>query len=180
MEIGSTPGVRKPHRDRGFTLVEVLVVLTIVPLVLGIAFSAVSVALRSYRLVEARADLCSAGTLVMETLGQDIRGVRRIYEDSSEARFHGLVQDNMTDVSYEFVPSEGSLPGTLRRNGKDLFGPDTSVTSCEFTYLAPGPDPDAPLEEVAPQNASSVKVRLTIANKSTSMTYESIFDARNL
>lgn len=51
---------------------------------------------------------------------------------------------------------------------------DDATPLCSLTTLM------YPQQEVAPQNASSVKVRLTIANKSTSMTYESLFDARNL
>lgn len=172
---------RKARTGRGFTLVEVLVVLAIVPLVLAITLSAVSVALRAYRLVEARSELSSAGMLVMETLGQDLRGMREIHGDSSETRLHGRLQDNTTDVDYEFTPPDGSLPGTLSRSGIELFGSDTSVTSCEFTYLAPGPEPEGPLQEVSDaRSASSIKVRLTIERSSTSMTFESLFDLRNL
>ena len=156
-----------------------------VPLVLSAAFSAVSVALRAYKLVEARSDLSSAGMLAMETLGQDLRGMCEVYDDSSGTHLRGRLQDNTTDVAYDFTPPSGSLSGTVLRNGKDLFGSDTSVTSCEFVYLAPGPDPDDPLQEdpsceVSPQNASSVRVRLVIARGSTSMTFESVFDLRNL
>ena len=181
MERRMKPYHRMPGQNAGFTLVEVLVVLAIVPLVLAIAFSAVSVALRGYRLVEARSALASGGMVVIETLGQDLRGVREIYDDSSQTRFHGRLQDGVTDVVYEFAPPGGSAPGALSRNGAQLFGSDTHVTSCEFTYLAPGPDPEGPLQEVNDvRSASSIKVRLAIGRKSSSMTFESVFDLRNL
>lgn len=172
---------RKARKGRGFTLVEVLVVLAIIPLVLTIAFSAVSIALRAYRLAEAQSSLSAEAMVVMETLGQDLRGAREIYEDSSSARFHGRLQDNVTDVVYEFTPPAGSAPGTLSRNGAQLFGSETSVTSCEFAYLAPGPDPESPLREVSDVgSASSIRVSLTIERRFSSMTFESVFDLRNL
>lgn len=171
---------REARKSRGFTLVEVLVVLAIIPLVLAITFSAVSVALRAYRLAEARSALSAGAMVVMETLGQDLRGAREIYEDSSSTRFHGRLQNNL-DVLYEFTPPAGSEPGTLSRNGAQLFGSETSVTSCEFAYLAPGPDPGGPLQEVSDvRSASSIRVSLTVERRSSSMTFESVFDLRNL
>lgn len=172
---------RKAHKARGFTLVEVLVVLAIVPLVVSVTFSAASVALRAYRLAQARSNLSSEAMMVMEMIGQDIQGATNIYEDSSSARFHGRLQDNLTDVIYEFTPPAGSAPGALSRNGAQLLGSATSVASCEFAYLAPGSSRGNPLQEVSDvKMASSIRVSLTIEQRSCSVTFESVFDLRNL
>jgi len=171
---------RNTRNARGFTLVEVLVVVAIVPLVLSAAFGAVSVALRAYKLAEARSVLSSGGMVAMAMVTQDLQAASHIYDDSSPTRLHGRLQDGLTDVVYEFTPPSGSEPGRLTRNGSPLFEPDISVTACEFGYFAPGTDVDAPLQQVAPELASSVKVRLTITSGPTSMTYESLISSRNL
>ncbi|MEW6229455.1 MAG: prepilin-type N-terminal cleavage/methylation domain-containing protein [Bacillota bacterium] len=175
-----TANVKDPALEKGFTLVEVLVVLAIVPLVLAVAFSAVSVALRTYRMINARSSLSSEGARVVEVISADVRGARAIYTDSSASRLHCLLQDGTSKVDYVFTRPHGSLRGTLTKNGEDLFSSSIAVDSCEFTYLVPEADPDLPPRAVAPDKASSVKVRLGLSCRGTSMTYESVFDLRNL
>lgn len=167
-------------RERGFTLVEVLVVLAVVPLVLAVAFSAVSVALRAYRVVDARASLSVEGARVMEIIAADLRGARAIYADSSANRLRGLLQDGVSKLDYVFTRSVGSPPGTLTRNGENLLRSGLSVSSCEFTYLAPQNNPELPPQATDPDKASLVKVRLALLCEGISMTYESVFSLRNL
>lgn len=178
--VRRTANVKDSAMEKGFTLVEVLVVLAIVPLVLAVAFSTVSVALRTYRMINARSSLSSEGARVMEIIARDLRGATRIYSDSSEGRLRGLLQDGKTEVDYVFTDPDDPLSGTLTRNGEDLFSSSISVDSCEFAYLAPEADPDLPLRAVTPDKASLVKVRLRLSCRGTSMTYESVFDLRNL
>lgn len=175
-----TANVKASAAERGFTLVEVLVVLTIVPLVLAVAFGAVSVALRTYRMINARSSLSSEGARAVEIISTDIRGAKAIYTDSSASRLHCLLQDGTSKVDYVFTHPYGSLLGTLTKNGEDLFSSGISVDPCEFTYLAPEADPDLPPRAVAPDKASLVKVRLGLSSGGSSITYESVFDLRNL
>lgn len=170
----------KYAREQGFTLVEVLVAVAIVPLILTVAFSVVSVVLRTYQAIEARASLSSEGARVMETIARDVRGARTIYADSSADRLHGLLQDGVSKMDYVFTRPDDSLPGTLARNGESLFSSAVSVSSCEFSYLEPQSDPDTPPRAVAPDRASSMKARFSLLCEGVSMTYESVFDLRNL
>lgn len=175
------PALENPRTaTRGFTLVEVLIALAIVPLVLAVAFSVVSVALRAYQVIRTRSELSADGMRAMESIGQDLRGATEVYSDSSETRLHGRLQGGADEVDYEHVPPSGEDPGALTRNGTSLFGPETSVASCEFGYLAQATDPDAPPQSVDPQDARSVRVVLELSRGQTSMTFESVFGLRNL
>jgi prepilin-type N-terminal cleavage/methylation domain-containing protein len=175
--------------DKGFTLVEVLVVITIIPLILGVSFGVMSTALRAYRTIDARSNLSSQGTHILEVIGQDVRGLSEVYSTSSEIRLNGRVYGHATDIDYEFIAPTTESPGVLTRNGKDTITSGVSVTACEFDYLKPvensdSPEPSIPsepsaYESVLPNLASCVKVRLTLESGTLSMTFESIFCMRN-
>ncbi len=176
--------------QRGFTLIEVLAVVAIVPLVLASSFGAVAVALRTYRTITARSEMSADGMRALELIGQDMRSVTEVYQDSSADRFHARLAavagegedegEGPEEVEYEWSPGHGDDPGTLSRNGADLFGPDTDVSSCDFEYLGLAPDPDAPAPVVSPVEARAVRVRLELSRGETSMGFESLFNLRNV
>ncbi|MCR4403298.1 MAG: hypothetical protein NUW12_11100 [Firmicutes bacterium] len=165
--------------DRGFTLVEFLAFLALVPLVIAISFSAVWVVMGMHKLAGAQSSVSTAAMVVMETLGQDLRGMKEIRDDSSSTCLRGRLQDDVTEVTYEFTPPGVSQPGMITRNGARLFGSGLSVTSCEFTYLVPGPG--GALQETSDVgSASSVKVRFVVEQAPASAGFEAVFNLRNL
>ncbi|HHX25935.1 MAG TPA: prepilin-type N-terminal cleavage/methylation domain-containing protein [Firmicutes bacterium] len=176
--------------NEGFTLVEVLIVIMVIPLILGVSFGVMSAALSMYRTIDARSGLSSAGTHMLEVIGQDIRGLTRLYDTSSETRLNGYIYKHAADVDYQFIPPDSDSPGALTRNGKDITSSRVSVASCKFDYLKPAQGSDAPkppepsessaYESVLPSLASCVRVRVTLELGTSSMTFESIFHMRNL
>jgi hypothetical protein len=174
--------------SRGFTLVEVLIIIMVIPLVLGVSFGVMSAALSIYRVIDARSGLASTGTHMLEMFGQDIRGLAEIYNQSSENRLYGRIY-GAQDVDYQFTPSSHDSPGALTRNGINITRSGVGVESCEFEYLRPAEGSDAPnlpepqessaYESVLPSLASCVKVKFTLDKGTSSMTFESIFHMRN-
>jgi len=174
--------------SQGFTLVEVLVVITVIPLILGVSFGVMSAALSVYRVIDARSDLASTGTHMLEMLGQDIRGLLEIYNTSSETRLCGSMY-SAENIDYRFTSPAHDSSGALTRNGKDITRSGVQVASCKFDYLKPAegsevPQPPTPLESsayesVLPGLASCVRVTFTLDKGSSSMTFESIFYMRN-
>lgn len=175
--------------SQGFTLVEVLVVITVIPLILGVSFGVMSAALSVYRVIDARSDLASTGTHMLEMLGQDIRGLLEIYNTSSETRLCGSMY-SAENIDYRFTSPAHDSSGALTRNGKDITRSGVQVASCKFDYLKPAQGSDAPkppepsessaYESVLPSLASCVRVRVTLELGTSSMTFESIFHMRNL
>ncbi len=163
--------------NQGFTLVEVLIVIMVIPLILGVSFGVMSAALRAYRTIDARSSLSSAGTGIFEAIGQDTRGLIEVYSTSSDTRLHGLVYGYVNDVDYQYVAPASGNPGLLMRNGKNMAVNGVSVTSCKFDYVKPAEF--SGYESVHPSLASSVRVRLTLESGSLSMTFESTFHMRN-
>lgn len=160
--------------NQGFTLVEVLVVIMVIPLILGVSFGVMSAALSMYRVIDARSGLSAAGTHILEAIGQDIRGLATLYDTSSETRLHGRVYGHAADIDYEFTVPGFNTPAMLTRNGKDITSNGVSVISCEFNYMGP-----TGFESVLPDIASCVRVRFTLKLGASSMTFESIFHMRN-
>ena len=163
--------------NQGFTLVEVLIVIMIIPLILGVSFGVMSAALRAYRAIDSRSSLSSAGTGILEAIGQDIRSLIEVYSTSSDTRLNGRAYGHVNDVEYEHVAPASGNPGLLMRNGKNMAVNGVSVTSCKFDYLKPAEF--SGYESVHPSLASSVRVRLTLESGSLSMTFESTFHMRN-
>ncbi len=174
--------------SRGFTLVEVLLVIMVIPLVLGVSFGVMSAALSAYRVIDARSGLASTGTHMLEMLGQDIRGLVEIYDTSSEIRLYGRIY-GAQDIDYRFTQPAHDRPGALTRNGKDITKSGVQVVSCKFDYLTPsqgneeteppGPSEYSTYEPVDPGVASCIKVKFTLKSGTSSMTFESIFHMRN-
>ena len=176
--------------SQGFTLVEVLVVITVIPLILGVSFGVMSAALSVYRVIDARSDLASTGTHMLEMLGQDIRGLVEIYNTSSETRLCGSMY-SAENIDYRFTSPAHDSSGALTRNGKDITRSGVQMASCKFDYLklkpaeeSGAPQPPIPLEpsayeSVLPGLASCVRVTFTLDKGSSSMTFESIFHMRN-
>ena len=150
-------------------------VITIIPLILGVSFGVMSAALHAYRTIDARSNLSSQGTHILEIIGQDVRGLSEVYSTSSKTRLHGRVYGRAADIDYEFIEPTTESPGVLTRNEKDIIESGASVTACEFDYLKPIEN-DGP---VPPDSASCIKVRLTLESGTLSMSFESIFYMRN-
>lgn len=174
--------------NQGFTLVEVLIVITIIPLILGVSFGVMSAALRIYKVIDARSGLSATGTHMIEAIGQDVRGLAGLYDTSSETRLYGHIY-GAADVDYQFMQPVSDNPGIIIRNGKNMTGSGVSVVSCKFDYLVPAqgsgePEPPVPsqpsaYESTMPGVASCVRVRFTLESGASSMTFESIFHMRN-
>jgi prepilin-type N-terminal cleavage/methylation domain-containing protein len=160
--------------NRGFTLVEVLIVIMVIPLILVVSFGVMSASLSMYRVIDARSGLSSAGTHILEAIGQDIRGLARLYDTSSETRLNGHVYKRAEDVDYQFIPPDSGTPGVLTRNGKDMTNSGVSVVSCEFGYMG-----STGSESVPPDVASCIRVRFTLKLRASSMSFESVFHIRN-
>lgn len=175
--------------SQGFTLVEVLIIIMVIPLILGVSFGVMSAVLNVYRVIDARSGLASTGTHMLEVLGQDIRGLAEIHSESSETRLYGRTY-GADDVDYQFTPRADDSPGALTRNGINITRSGVGVESHGFEYLKPAEGSDAPnppepqdssaYESVLPSLASCVRVRFTLGKGTSSMTFESIFHMRNL
>ncbi|NLB74830.1 MAG: type II secretion system protein [Firmicutes bacterium] len=177
MKTGKQGGQKKllaPICDKGFTLVEVLIVIMVIPLILGVSFGVMSAALSMYRAIDARSGLSSTGTHILEAIGQDIRGLAILYDTSSESRLNGHVYGHAADVDYQFIPPDSNISGVLTRNGKDMTNNGVSVVACEFGYMG-----STGFESVPPDTASCVRVRFTLELRASSMTFESVFHMRN-
>src|SRR5712692_3161008 len=99
---------------RGFTLVEILVALSILAIVMTILHGAFSVSAVTARVVDERADHLASLTGALDTLGHEVRGAygwlpgpnTRI-TFTTMAPFHEDAAPQVQTVSYEF--SDGTL-----------------------------------------------------------------------
>jgi general secretion pathway protein J len=132
--------------ERGFTLVELLVALTIFALLAGAGVALLSVSVRSQELVKSQIDQTAATGRISSVLGQDfaqiVPRVWRNLDGAEQAAFSGNGGGGVGDVvSFVRVAPQGGVQRiVLRRLGKRLdrltFDHPDSETASRQSILA--------------------------------------------
>jgi type IV pilus assembly protein PilW len=132
MPLKSMPGSNADRtRNRGFTLVELLVALAVSSIVMAAIYSVYAGLTRSYTTQNAAADVQQAVRATIDVMAEDIMlaGVRDLWKDYDKAvviaeagskrislrgdrNMDGDTDDNYEDVTYEYDDASGELKHT--------------------------------------------------------------------
>lgn len=161
----------RPGLDqRGLTLVEVTMVLAVIPIVLGIAYGALTVGARAWAISRDIMFLAGEASRVVEQITADARGARQVL-DGSDDRTLRLVDQHGDEVEYAFslaVSDDGSSRGgTIRRNGLPILHEGAHVLSCVFTYYGADGSPvqaGSQLDYADAAQATGVEVSLSLGS----------------
>ena len=141
--------------QRGFTLIEMMMVLLVLTVVTGVIFDSISSVQQRYRVEESKIDLTQEARAFLDQLVRDLhqtgfpgkRGYSATPADSSGTNAVGLVAVSRTDiwfegdvdgdgvvdsVRYQLVSNGGECPCTLRRSQAskvDGTAPDAQGTN---------------------------------------------------
>lgn len=153
---------RRLQDEGGFTLVELMVTMLLVGIIGSATLAVTTSALRSQRFAIGQRVAMDDSRTAVDRMLKEVRGARRVYDDSTGTRLHvwvdadvDNVQDTSEQVVYEIVPSGGSAR-LQRSTAADAAGgipPRTVVfnvdpTSPGFAYT-PVPSPTTPTRLVA-------------------------------
>lgn len=114
---------------KGFTLIEVLISMTLAVMVLGSAFWAIGSSLRTWKSGAANLEALQGGRIVLERIMDEVRNAKRI-DPSSTSQKLGLNYEDY-DISYELKN------GKVRRGkggGASYLTTEGIVNSLNFLY----------------------------------------------
>ena len=103
-----------PPKRRGFTLVELIVSVTILTLVAGAVLACFQAGSRAWRKTRAHADVCQSARVVLRMMAQDLQGTFRSPHDGTSSfvgldrQWNGLAADT---VDFVAVQAGGARPG---------------------------------------------------------------------
>ncbi len=116
---------------KGFTLIEVLVIIVVMSVLFGIGAKMVSTTMHSWNMITTRKEMLFSSRMGMNRMVREIR-----LADPSKITTFDPADFNFTDIHNETI--RFSLDGTsLKRNTDDLVEDLQSGSGLQLTYLDP-------------------------------------------
>ena len=133
----------RPLKQKGFSILEMLIYISILVLMLAVVMNAIVAVTRSERLIKSLRQIEDSAVLAIERIGREVRGAESVNTGSSTLGAHPgrLVLEGLDDAgsprTVEFYLSDGRL--ILKENGADV-GPltqaDAVITNLVFRYFS--------------------------------------------
>ncbi|MFC1663783.1 PilW family protein [Patescibacteria group bacterium] len=103
----------KPTKQKlnGFTLTEILVVITVLALVVGVVYSVYALSQRAYRESEMATEIIQNGRVVLERIAREIRQAKEIVTELPEERVNPSEEIIFQNGNISSIIEEGSAQG---------------------------------------------------------------------
>src|SRR3990167_8468141 len=111
----------RPLKQKGFSILEMLIYISILVLMLAVVMNAIVAVTRSERLIKSLRQIEDSAVLAIERIGREVRGAESVNTGSSTLGAHPgrLVLEGLDDAgsprTVEFYLSDGRL--ILKENG---------------------------------------------------------------
>ena len=153
---------------KGFTLMEVLVMIVVMSILFGIGAKMISTTMHSWNMITQRKQMLFEGRMGMNRMVREIR-----LADPSKITTFNPSDFNFTDIHNETIRFR--LDGTtLKRNTDDLVEDLQSGSGLQLTYLDPNGDSAASAAQIR-----RIRIRLNLQKAGQTLAYESEARIRN-
>ena len=145
MKLLATGYLLKDRAKRGFTLLELLVVIGVITIVGVIAADIFVNVTRSYNKAEIIARVQRSGNATLSQMTGEIRNSRRVVSPAPGSSDSSLMIEDSSgnQVEFSFTPPDETNNGFVSRNGAAIsdsdFSTGVNVTSLVFTVLDTDP-----------------------------------------
>lgn len=163
--------------SKGFTLIELVIVITIIGIIAGVAGFVLLGAVDAWTFKFNRADLLSDGRLAMNRMVREIREVKNV-GNVSKARSSEFRFINTRDVDIKYKLDRGDLLNRTEDGTKNLLA--EYVSDLTFTYFdSDGATIDRPDTSPDATDMRRVRINLTLTNNSENVYLQSESVPRN-
>lgn len=159
----------QPPKDSGYTIVELLIALTLLGIVTGLAYQGYRFLQRSFQRWQSRVALEQDGGRIMSAIRNDIILWKRI--EHAEAATLSVVRDDNKRIVYRLADQQ------VLRNGRELNPEGVAVARFEFTYFVHDNE-----SETNPYvtEIDAIAIALTVENRAGNFELRCRMSKRNL
>lgn len=151
----------KMANNKGFTLIEIIIVIVVLGVLSIFGFSFISTAVHTYSMMEKQKGLFDQATMVMERISRELRDAESITTATGSTleftKSHGTDEDSDTSISFELSGT------TLQRLGTDTVNLADNVTAFTVT-----------------NSSNEITISLTLESGEANITLQSYIYPKNL
>jgi prepilin-type N-terminal cleavage/methylation domain-containing protein len=118
-------------KDRGFTLIEVVMVIVLTVIIAGVVAMPLAEGVKGWFYVTVREDISQSGRIAMERMVREVRNTARGCITTATSTAFAFGTDLSNCGAIDFSRAGAGVPYTIQRNGIDLAD---NVQSLTFTY----------------------------------------------
>ena len=155
-------------RNRGFTLIEVLVIIVVMSVLFGIGAKMVDTTMRSWNMITVRKQMLFRSRMGMNRMVREIRMADTSKVTTCNATNFKFTNINNTSIWFHKVDDNLKMTDDILVTGLN------NTNGLVFTYLDPNGDPTG-----TPAQIRRVKIRLNLQKGDQTFAYESQARIRN-
>lgn len=161
--------MREKNSNRGFTLIELVITMTIIGIIAYVAAQAITAGTRTYFSTDYRKEALDQARVAMERMTREVRTLR----DSSSVITSSSTRFNFTDSGGNNIDFNYANPN-ITRNGNTLA---TGISAMTFAYVRNDGTVDAVF---SPANTRMIRITITATVSGENLQLESGAFLRNL